>query len=52
MWMVQDEDLSNLIEGLLQRGFLARRGTAGPGYADLTAEGRVAFEARQTESFR
>jgi hypothetical protein len=52
IWMVRDEDLSNVVEGLLQRGFLARRGAGGPAYADLTAEGRVAIEARQTESFR
>ena len=52
MWMVRDENLSNVVEGLLQRGFLARRDGAGPAYADLTAEGRVAIEARQTESFR
>ena len=52
MWMVRDEDLSNVVEGLLLRGFLTRRGAAGPAYADLTAGGRVAIEARRTESFR
>jgi hypothetical protein len=52
MWMVRDEDLSNVVEGLLQRGFLARRGGAGPAYADLTAEGQAAIDAWQTESSR
>jgi hypothetical protein len=52
MWMVRDEDLSNVVEELLQRGFLVRRDGTGPAYADLTAEGRAAIEARQTESFR
>jgi hypothetical protein len=52
MWMVRDEDLSNVVEGLLQRGFLARRGGAGPAYADLTAEGQAAIDARQTEPSR
>jgi hypothetical protein len=51
MW-VRDEDLSNVVEGLLQRGFFSRRGGRGPAYADLTAEGRAAIDARQTESFR
>ena len=50
MWLVGDENLSNVVEGLLQRGFLARRRGAGPAYADLTAEGRVAIEARQVAS--
>jgi hypothetical protein len=35
------------VEGLLQRGFLARLGGAGPTYADLTAAGRAALEAGQ-----
>jgi hypothetical protein len=52
MWMVRDEDLSHVVEGLLQRGFLARRDSAGPAYADLTGEGHAAIEARQTVSFR
>ena len=45
MWMVHDEDLSNVVERLLQRGLLTRRGGAGPVYAELTAEGRAALEA-------
>ena len=30
IWMVRDEDLSLVVEGLLQRGLLARRDGAGP----------------------
>jgi hypothetical protein len=45
IWMVRDEDLSNVVEGLLQRGFLAHRGGTGPAYADLTADGRAALAA-------
>jgi hypothetical protein len=48
MWLVGDENLSNVVEGLLLRGFLARRCGVGPAYADLTAEGRVAINMRQT----
>jgi hypothetical protein len=33
---VGDENLTNVVEGLLLRGFLARRRGAGPAYADLT----------------
>ena len=47
LWFVGDENLSNVVERLLQRGFLARRGSAGPAYADLTAEGRAVLEAGQ-----
>ena len=47
-WIVGDENLSNVVEGLLLRGFLARRRGVGPTYADLTAAGRVAIKARQT----
>jgi hypothetical protein len=44
MWMVGDEPLSEVVERLLERGFLARRRGAGPpAYADLTAEGCVAI---------
>jgi hypothetical protein len=50
--MVRDEDLSRVVEGLLQRGFLARRGGDGPTYADLTAEGRAALEAGQSITAR
>jgi hypothetical protein len=34
------------------RGFLASRRGAGPAYADLTAEGQAAINARQTEANR
>ena len=50
--MVGDEDLSDVVDGLLVRGFLARRRGVGPAYADLTTEGRVAIDARQTEAIR
>lgn len=49
MWMTGDEHLSDVVERLLLRGFLARRRRAAPAYADLTAEGRAAIQARQTE---
>jgi hypothetical protein len=52
MWMTGDEHLSDVVERLLLRGFLARRRRAAPAYADLTAEGREALQARQTEAFR
>jgi hypothetical protein len=52
MWTVGDENLSNVVERLLLRGFLACRPGAGPAYADLTAEGRAAIQARQTEELR
>jgi hypothetical protein len=52
MWMVGDEDLSDVVEGLLVRGFLARRRGVGPAYADLTAEGQVAIQTRQTVANR
>ena len=45
MWMVGDEDLSDVVEGLLLRGFLARRCGVGPAYADLTVEGRAAIDS-------
>ena len=45
MWFVGDEKLTNVVEGLLKRGFLGRRDGAGPAYADLTAEGRAALVA-------
>ena len=51
-WIVGDENLTNVVEGLLQRGFLARRRGAGPANADLTAEGRAAINAHQTVVFR
>ena len=47
IWMVHDEDLSLVVEGLLQRGLLARRDGAGPAYAELTAEGRAAMDLAQ-----
>jgi hypothetical protein len=50
--MVGDEDLSDVVEGLLRRGFLARRCGVGPAYGDLTTEGRAAIDARLTESIR
>ena len=52
MWMIGDEHLSDVVERLLLRGFLARRRGAAPAYADLTAEGREALQARQTEALR
>jgi hypothetical protein len=52
MWMVGDENLSNVVERLLQRGFLALRVGDGPIYADLTAEGRAALAAGQSTSLR
>jgi hypothetical protein len=52
MWMVGDEDLSDVVDGLLLRGFLARRRGMGPGYADLTAEGQAAINTRQTVANR
>jgi hypothetical protein len=52
IWMVRDEDLSNVVEKLLQRGFLARRSGAGPAYADLTVEERAALDAGQTDPLR
>ena len=51
MWMVGDEPLSDVVEGLLLRGFLVRRRGVGEAYADLTAEGRAAIDA-QTEANR
>jgi hypothetical protein len=52
MWLVHDENLSLVVEGLLRRGFLALRGGAGPPCAELTAEGRAALEAGQMKLFR
>ena len=52
MWSVGDENLSNVVERLLQRGFLALRAGEGPIYADLTAEGRAALAAGQSTSLR
>ena len=48
LWFVGDENLSDVVERLLQRGFLARRAGAGPAYADLTAAGRRTIEVGQT----
>jgi hypothetical protein len=45
MWLVGDENLGNVVEGLLLRGFLARSCGVGAAYADLTAEGRMALES-------
>ena len=47
IWLVRDENLSQVVEGLLRRGFLALRGGAGAPCAELTAEGRAALEAGQ-----
>lgn len=44
MWFVGDENLSPVVEGLLQRGSLVRRGGTGLAYADLALEGRAALE--------
>jgi hypothetical protein len=52
IWLVHDENLSLVVEGLLARGFLALRGGAGPPYAELTAEGRTALEAGRLKPFR
>jgi hypothetical protein len=52
IWMVRDENLSNAVEGLLQRGLLARRVGEGPAYADLTAEGRRAIEVGRIKPLR
>jgi hypothetical protein len=52
MWMVGDENLSNVVERLLQRGFLALRVGEGPIYADLTAEGRRAIEVGRLKPLR
>jgi hypothetical protein len=51
IWLVHDEDLSPVVDGLSQRGFLARRGGAGPAYAELTAEGRAAMQAYEAEVY-
>ena len=48
MWLIRDENLSQVVEALLARGFLALRGGAGPACAELTAQGRAALEAGQT----
>ena len=48
LWMVGDENLSKVVEGLLRRGFLALRGQAGLPCAELTAEGRAAIAAHRT----
>jgi hypothetical protein len=52
LWFVGDENLSNVVEGLLRRGLLTRRAGAGPACADLTAEGRRALEAGQIDPLR
>ena len=52
MWLVRDENLSQVVEALLARGFLALRAGAGPPCAELTAEGRAALEAGQTNLHR
>jgi hypothetical protein len=50
--LVHDEDLTPVVDGLLQRGLLAHRGGGGPAIADLTAEGRAALDERQTKPLR
>jgi hypothetical protein len=52
LWFVGDEDLSNVVEKLLQRGFLAHRSGTGPAYVELTAEGRAALQAGQPTPLR
>jgi hypothetical protein len=52
IWLVHDEDLSPVVEGLLRRGFLVRHGGAGPAYAELTSEGRAAMDVRQIKPLR
>jgi hypothetical protein len=52
LWLVRDENLTAVVEMLLARGFLTLRGGAGPACAELTAEGRVALEAGQTNLHR
>jgi hypothetical protein len=52
LWFVGDENLSNVVERLLQRGLLTRKVGEGPAYADLTEEGRRAIEAGQVDPLR
>ena len=52
IWLVHDENLSMVVDTLLARGFLALRVGAGPPCAELTAEGRAALEAGQTNLHR
>ena len=52
LWLVRDENLTTLVEALLARGFLVLRGGAGPACAELTAAGRAALEAGQTNLHR
>jgi hypothetical protein len=52
IWLVRDENLSLVVEGLLRRGLLARHAGAGPACAELTAEGRAALEAGRTKPLR
>ena len=52
LWLVRDENLTTVVEGLLSRGFLALRSGAGPACAELTTEGRAALEAGQTNLHR
>jgi hypothetical protein len=44
MWLVGDENLTAVVDGLLLRGLLARRVDEGLVYADLTAEGQRAID--------
>ena len=52
LWLVRDENLTTLVEALLARGFLVLRGGACPACAELTAAGRAALEAGQTNLHR
>ena len=52
IWLVHDENLSMVVDTLLARGFLALRVGAGPPCAELTAAGRAALEAGQTNLHR
>jgi hypothetical protein len=46
------DEVSPVVEGLLRRGFLARRDGAGSAYAELTAEGRAAMDVAPRKPFR
>lgn len=52
MWLVGDENLTAVVDGLLQRGLLALRVGAGPAYADLTADGQRALDVGRLKSLR
>jgi hypothetical protein len=52
LWLVHDENLSLVVDGLLARGFLVLRGGAGPPYAELTPKGRAALETGRIKLFR